>query len=733
MPILGQENINIGAENEAANSDSLFIAFNKAQNNFTTLFTESSQYTNFVGSDGILTNLNSNTKTVTINNTGVTKVTAGSGITVNNSNGNVTISVSGFANGTLVAGVTNVGITSSTLRILNSPIVSTGTIAVDLPVLSNINPGIYNNPQLQIDSFGRITAIQNTFTAGTVTSVALQSGSGISVSGGPIITDGTITVTNTGVRKLNAGPGILLTDTTGEITVSANLSTFTGTVSRVTVTSNTLTVSNPTITLAGNINIELPTNINVAGNITGGGNFNVGQNIVIDGNVTANGNLTVANVTSNGRISTSGNILANGLISANGNIVSNGNLSITSISRLKIPGGTNGYVLQTDGAGNLTWVAQTGGGGGGGTVAGANTQVQFNDSGAFGGNANLTFNKTTGVLTATSFSGIYTGAGNNLSNIQGANVSGFVANATFANTANLANTANFVANATQVAITTVGNLASLSVVGQIRGNSSISVVGSITSADYIYATTPATTTSNTQVATTQYVNNKITALTNVDLSSYAPINNPILTGTPQAPTIAQNVVGSNAIATTSYVKSAVSDVLSSPTFTGTVIAPTPASTVSNTVVATTAFVNNRISGLGFISADSPSLTGNPLAPTQAEKTSNTTIATTAFVDRLRSLTSPSTSGSGSLVIGDRGALVVATGTITVPSGTFSARDVVTVYNDTTGSISLNQGAGLTLYPSGQNTSGSRTLATRGLATIVFITSSVAVVSGAGVS
>lgn len=30
---------------------------------------------------------------------------------------------------------------------------------------------------------------------------------------------------------------------------------------------------------------------------------------------------------------------------------------------------------------------------------GSNTQVQFNDSGVFGGNANLTYNKTTGVLT----------------------------------------------------------------------------------------------------------------------------------------------------------------------------------------------------------------------------------------------------------------------------------------------------------------------------------------------
>ena len=36
-----------------------------------------------------------------------------------------------------------------------------------------------------------------------------------------------------------------------------------------------------------------------------------------------------------------------------------------------------------------------GGGGGGGIVAGADTQVQFNDAGAFGGDTGLTYNKTT--------------------------------------------------------------------------------------------------------------------------------------------------------------------------------------------------------------------------------------------------------------------------------------------------------------------------------------------------
>jgi hypothetical protein len=44
---------------------------------------------------------------------------------------------------------------------------------------------------------------------------------------------------------------------------------------------------------------------------------------------------------------------------------------------------------------------QTGSGGGGGTPGGSTTQVQFNDGGAFGGDADLTWNKTTNVLGVT--------------------------------------------------------------------------------------------------------------------------------------------------------------------------------------------------------------------------------------------------------------------------------------------------------------------------------------------
>lgn len=74
--------------------------------------------------------------------------------------------------------------------------------------------------------------------------------------------------------------------------------------------------------------------------------------------------------------------------------------SLTSnISNIHISGGVNGYVLQTDGAGNLSWTAQTGGGGGGnGTPGGSNTQVQFNDAGTFGGDAGFTYDNVTNDL-----------------------------------------------------------------------------------------------------------------------------------------------------------------------------------------------------------------------------------------------------------------------------------------------------------------------------------------------
>ena len=110
--------------------------------------------------------------------------------------------------------------------------------------------------------------------------------------------------------------------------------------------------------------------------ITGGVNA---QFLKTDGN----GNLSFSNVT-----------LENANLANYANIAFG--LNATTTSNVIIGGGVNGYVLQTDGVGNLTWTAQTGGNAGNGTPGGANTQIQYNDSSAFGGNAGFTFNEITG-------------------------------------------------------------------------------------------------------------------------------------------------------------------------------------------------------------------------------------------------------------------------------------------------------------------------------------------------
>jgi hypothetical protein len=91
------------------------------------------------------------------------------------------------------------------------------------------------------------------------------------------------------------------------------------------------------------------------------------------------------------------NATINNATIANAAISNVGNITI-GVANLHITGGTNGYVLQTDGTGNLTWTAQTGGTGNG-VPGGANTQIQFNNAGVFGGSPNFTYNNATGNIT----------------------------------------------------------------------------------------------------------------------------------------------------------------------------------------------------------------------------------------------------------------------------------------------------------------------------------------------
>ncbi len=119
--------------------------------------------------------------------------------------------------------------------------------------------------------------------------------------------------------------------------------------------------------------------------------------------------------------------------------------------------------------------------------------------------------------------------------------------------------------------------------------------------------------------------------------------------------------------------------------------------------------------------------GASTATTQAAKDATTKVSTTAFADRLRGLLTSSTTGT--LVLSDRGCRVPLSAGITVPSGIFAANDVVTLDNTTSSSVTITQGAGLTLRTAGGTTTGNFLLAAHGLATMVFRSGTEVVISG----
>ena len=73
--------------------------------------------------------------------------------------------------------------------------------------------------------------------------------------------------------------------------------------------------------------------------------------------------------------------------------------------------------------------------------------------------------------------------------------------------------------------------------------------------------------------------------------------------------------------------------------------------------------------------------------------------------------------------------VGTSGSITIPNSTFAAGDIISLFNNTTGNVTITCTI-TTAYIAGNNVdSNTMTLATRGVATILFISGTVCVVSG----
>ena len=89
----------------------------------------------------------------------------------------------------------------------------------------------------------------------------------------------------------------------------------------------------------------------------------------------------------------------------------------------------------------------------------------------------------------------------------------------------------------------------------------------------------------------------------------------------------------------------------------------------------------------------------------------------------------SSNSTNTLVVGDVGKLLSVTAGQTVPNSTFAAGDVVVIFNNSSSSITLTMSI-TTAYIAGTDSDkATMTLATRGVATILFISGTVCVVSG----
>jgi len=88
--------------------------------------------------------------------------------------------------------------------------------------------------------------------------------------------------------------------------------------------------------------------------------------------------------------------------------------------------------------------------------------------------------------------------------------------------------------------------------------------------------------------------------------------------------------------------------------------------------------------------------------------------------------------SYTLQLTDVGKHVSTNSTVIIPQNIFSSGDVVTIYNNSSSTISIS-GPSVTMFLSGSNLTGNRSLAQKGLCTVLCVGSNQFVVTGAGLS
>lgn len=127
-------------------------------------------------------------------------------------------------------------------------------------------------------------------------------------------------------------------------------------------------------------------------------------------------------------------------------------------------------------------------------------------------------------------------------------------------------------------------------------------------------------------------------------------------------------------------------------------------------------------------------TGSPSA--RLDVVGNTVVNGTIFDSKgdVRTLVVNPQTTSYTLVANDHGQLVSTNTTVIIPASVFTAGQNISIYNNSSSSVTINTtSAGVTCFLAGSANTSSRTLAQRGIATVVCVAANNFVISGAGLT
>jgi hypothetical protein len=363
--------------------------------------------------DESLTKLTANnfvaSSTANLGNVGNVTITGGSAnyVLTTDGAGNLTWSAASGASAIAVQEEgTNVVATANTLNFVGNGVTASnvgGVATITIPGGGSSSIVVQDEGTNVVASANTINFLGNGVTASNVGGVATITIDGSGTPGG---TDTQVQYNDTGVFGGNPGfifneANTLVTANNFKATSTANL----GNVGNVTITGGS---NNFILTTDGSGNLRWGNGSSISNVAAGGANTQVQYND--DGILGGNPAFTFDE--------------GNTLITAN-------NLTVSSITRLgnvgnvKITGGSNNFILTTDGSGNLNWSNLSSNTIGNIAAGGANTQVQYNDDGILGGNPGMTFNEGTTTLSANNFIAISTA---NLGNVGNVTITGGSAN-----------------------------------------------------------------------------------------------------------------------------------------------------------------------------------------------------------------------------------------------------------------------------------------------------------------